>query len=75
MFSRRTNTSKVAFVSLAQQLNLWGYRLLDCQMPSNHLFSLGAQEIPRIEFEALLNEGYSMKVEPKNWRETWAIDS
>jgi leucyl/phenylalanyl-tRNA--protein transferase len=50
MFSRDTDASKVALVALARALQNWGFRLIDCQMPSAHLASLGAEEIPRQQF-------------------------
>ena len=51
MFSRRTNASKVALVSLVQRLEQEGFELLDCQQPTEHLRSLGAREISRQEFQ------------------------
>ena len=56
MFSRRVDASKVALVGLAQQLDEWGYRLIDCQVSSPHLTSLGAVEIPREKFVGRLDE-------------------
>jgi len=56
MFHRVTDASKVVFVHLVRQLVAWGYQLIDCQVSSEHLFSLGADEIPRIEFADLLAE-------------------
>ncbi|WP_455203556.1 leucyl/phenylalanyl-tRNA--protein transferase [Kaarinaea lacus] len=50
MFSRVTNASKVAFVEFVHQLQQWDYKLIDCQVESEHLNSLGAQSIPREEF-------------------------
>ncbi|MBD3609855.1 MAG: leucyl/phenylalanyl-tRNA--protein transferase [Gammaproteobacteria bacterium] len=50
MFARRTDASKVAFVHLVKQLANWDFKLIDCQVSSEHLFSLGAVEIPRYEF-------------------------
>jgi leucyl/phenylalanyl-tRNA--protein transferase len=50
MFTRRTDASKVAFVATVQQLRRWGFGLIDCQMPTMHLASLGGREIPRAEF-------------------------
>ncbi|GAB6040021.1 leucyl/phenylalanyl-tRNA--protein transferase [Endothiovibrio diazotrophicus] len=55
MFSRRSDASKVALVHLAHKLLAWDYRLIDCQLSSSHLRSLGAEEIPRQEFAALLD--------------------
>ena len=50
MFSKEDNTSKLALVYLTQQLELWGFELIDCQVTSEHLLKLGAVEIPRAEF-------------------------
>jgi leucyl/phenylalanyl-tRNA--protein transferase len=50
MFSRRSNASKVALAYLARQLERWKFVLIDCQMATGHLASLGAQEIPREDF-------------------------
>lgn len=54
MFHRKTDASKVAFVSLVRQLSDWGYQLIDCQVRTQHLVSLGAIEITRPHFSALL---------------------
>ncbi|MGH1450896.1 MAG: leucyl/phenylalanyl-tRNA--protein transferase [Pseudomonadaceae bacterium] len=50
MFSRRSNASKAAFIFLVRHLQSWGYELIDCQMPTDHLFSLGAESISREAF-------------------------
>ncbi len=50
MFTRITDASKIAFVTLVRQLEAWGVGLIDCQMRTPHLASLGAYEIPRAEF-------------------------
>ncbi|MBI4886576.1 MAG: leucyl/phenylalanyl-tRNA--protein transferase [Acidobacteria bacterium] len=50
MFSRLPDGSKVALACLARQLTRWGVELIDCQMSTAHLTSLGAREIPRTEF-------------------------
>ena len=54
MFSRRTDASKIAFVHLVLQLKRWGFHLIDCQVRTEHLASLGATEIPRSEFASIL---------------------
>jgi len=54
MFSRADNASKVGFVTLVRQLQQWDFVLIDCQMPTTHLQSLGARPIPRSEFAAAL---------------------
>jgi leucyl/phenylalanyl-tRNA--protein transferase len=50
MFSRADNASKVGFVTLVQQLKVWGFVLTDCQMPTQHLHSFGARAISRDSF-------------------------
>lgn len=56
MFSKEDNTSKLALVYLVRQLQRWGYRLIDCQVSSEHLVSLGATEITRDQFQKRLCE-------------------
>ncbi len=56
MFHTKTDASKVAFVSLVQQLSAWGYQLIDCQVHTAHLSRLGAEEIKRSQFCALLEQ-------------------
>ncbi len=50
MFSRVSNASKVAFITLSQKLKEENYQLIDCQMYTDHLASLGAAEISRDTF-------------------------
>ncbi len=50
MFSRADNASKVGFATLVQHLTDWGFVLIDCQMPTQHLHSFGARSIPRQGF-------------------------
>jgi leucyl/phenylalanyl-tRNA--protein transferase len=54
MFSRADNASKVGFAHLVRQLRAWDFQLIDCQVANDHLFSLGAVEIPREEFQRML---------------------
>ena len=54
MFSKESNTSKLAFIHLVQQLEKEQYKLIDCQVYNEHLESLGAREIPRREFMDIL---------------------
>lgn len=56
MFSKEDNTSKLALVYLVRQLRRWGYQLIDCQVSSEHLVSLGAAEISRKQFQQRLQE-------------------
>lgn len=54
MFSLESNASKVGFIALSRKLDKQNYRLIDCQMYTDHLASLGAAEIPREEFLTFL---------------------
>ncbi|MCK9540024.1 leucyl/phenylalanyl-tRNA--protein transferase [Dokdonella sp.] len=56
MFSAATNASKLALLALCRLLHEWGYPLLDAQIPSPHLASLGAREMPRARFCARVAE-------------------
>jgi len=67
MFHRVTDASKVAFVKLAGHLQRCGYRLIDCQIRSSHLVSLGAREIPRNDFIELLDQYCSLSAERPAW--------
>jgi leucyl/phenylalanyl-tRNA--protein transferase len=55
MFSHRSDASKVPFVHLVRKLQNDGVVLIDCQVTTEHLLSLGAEEIPRKRFIGLLD--------------------
>ena len=50
MFTRTTDASKIALAHLARQLDRWQFGMIDCQMNTHHLASLGAREIARDDF-------------------------
>jgi leucyl/phenylalanyl-tRNA--protein transferase len=54
MFSLRPNVSKLAFIALAQVLKGWDFSLIDCQLPTDHLASLGAKPISMEDFQQYL---------------------
>lgn len=56
MFSRRTDASKIALAYLVDRLRLGGFRLFDTQFVTPHLARMGAVEIPRARYRALLAE-------------------
>lgn len=56
MFHHVTDASKLAFVHMVQHLQTLGCEMIDCQMKTRHLASLGAREIPRAEFSQRLRE-------------------
>ena len=54
MFSKVSNASKVAFISLVDYLKVNKYKLLDCQVHNDHLETLGCRKIPRTAFLEIL---------------------
>jgi len=67
MFRLRPDVSKLAFVALARQLQSWSFELIDCQLPTSHLSSLGAQPISRDEFRKLLTHNATRKSRLGPW--------
>ena len=67
MFHRKTDASKVAFCYLVQQLSKWNYQLIDCQVHTNHLSSLGAGEIERTDFSLLIKQYCSIHPSNTAW--------
>ncbi len=59
MVSRAPNASKVAIAHLVARLRIGGFTLLDCQFMTPHLASLGAIEISRKDYKALLDSALS----------------
>ncbi|MBI5786559.1 MAG: leucyl/phenylalanyl-tRNA--protein transferase [Rhodocyclales bacterium] len=70
MFSRRTDASKIALAHLSMHLQRHGFGIIDCQMETTHLASLGARPIPRSEFVALLG-----RLAAADFRGEWAADA
>ncbi len=58
MFSLKSNASKFAFIKLTDELREKNYRLIDCQVYTKHLASLGAEEIPRKDFLEILKDEF-----------------
>ena len=69
MFSHRTDASKTALWKLTQLLEDWGWPLIDCQMHTAHLASLGARTLPRAEF---LQRVAELASQPDDWRRSAA---
>ena len=67
MFARVSNASKVAFVTLVRQLQRQGFQLIDCQVYTPHLASLGARAVPRREFTRRLEAGCAAPAPPSPW--------
>ena len=68
MFSRVTNASKVAFVHFVKQLQHWGFLMIDCQVESEHLASLGAELIPRKQFVYMLENLCFLPTKSGTWQ-------
>ena len=71
MFTEMSNASKTAFVTLVRQLQRWGFTLIDCQVYTQHLASLGAATITRKEFTAILDR----ECWPPGYNHRWVFDS
>jgi leucyl/phenylalanyl-tRNA--protein transferase len=56
MFTHAADASKIALVHLVRQIERWHFGMIDCQMHTRHLASLGAREIPRADFMRKLQE-------------------
>jgi leucyl/phenylalanyl-tRNA---protein transferase len=67
MFSRRTDGSKIALAYLCAQLTRWNFPVIDCQMETSHLASLGAREMPRTAFVALVDRLVQQPGRPGPW--------
>ena len=73
MFHDVTDASKVAFARLVQFAQLHGFRLIDAQLYTPHLASLGAREIDRDEFVAMLNEQDIHRTIRGRWRQNSVV--
>ena len=71
MFSLRSNASKVAMVALVHILKKAGFTLIDCQIESDHMNSLGARNVSRVDFERRLAQTVDVSVD----REIWSVPS
>jgi len=67
MFAHATDASKIALAHLGVQLRRLGFGIIDCQMETAHLASLGARPIPRREFSALLDRLVAAGPAPGRW--------
>jgi leucyl/phenylalanyl-tRNA--protein transferase len=70
MFSRVRDGSKIALAALVAHLKAAGFGLIDCQMHTRHLETLGAREIPRARFSRLLEELIHYPRSPGTWSGT-----
>ena len=67
MFAKESNTSKVAYISLVHKLQDLDFQIIDCQVYTEHLESLGAIEIPRAEFIKIIEDALNKDSLVGNW--------
>lgn len=67
MFTKKSNASKVAFSKLVDQLVKWKFSVIDCQITTQHLLTLGAREIPRSEFLELVSDSLNESTRKGIW--------
>ncbi|MCF8296799.1 MAG: leucyl/phenylalanyl-tRNA--protein transferase [Saprospiraceae bacterium] len=67
MFHILTDASKVAFYFLVEKIKEWNFDLIDCQVKTNHLISLGAEEISREKYLELLSVSIKNKSKVGKW--------
>lgn len=67
MFHTKSDASKVAFVSLSENLRKWDFQLIDSQVSNNHLLSLGAMEIHQSVFIDMLQQAIKQDGKQGKW--------
>lgn len=75
MFYRRSNASKAALAELTEKLGHWNYALIDCQVKTEHLASLGARQIPRSEFVEAIARFCEESVGSACWQKDQTVNS
>jgi len=68
MFARASDASKVAFVTLVEQLRRWDIHLIDCQVHTEHLARFGATEWPRERFLRRLAQALEQPTRTGRWQ-------
>jgi leucyl/phenylalanyl-tRNA--protein transferase len=67
MYTRVTNASKVALVALVEHVKPLGFAFIDCQIPTAHLFRLGAREISRSRYLGELTDALRYPTQKGQW--------
>lgn len=71
MFSLTDDASKLAFIPFVWRLIDEGFTLIDCQMETHHLASLGGESIPRKVYLSLLEQALTAPTRRGNWNKLW----
>lgn len=74
MFFKVSNASKVAFVSLAKNLEALGFWMIDCQQETGHLQRLGAECLPRLQFQEILRRNTKEQTIVGKWTDLFSVD-
>ena len=74
MFSRETNASKIALLYLSALLDTWNFELIDTQLPSDHLSSLGGKGMSRNDYLSILGILTKKAPSPDAWNQGKIID-
>ncbi len=69
MFHLVTNASKIALYYLVEKLNSWNFEIIDAQVYTNHLESLGGEMIPRSQYMHILEKALLIEDIAGNWKE------
>lgn len=67
MFSIKANASKAGLIQLCEWLSKWGYAIIDCQVETNHLLSMGAHNISRSDFLGVLSANVDQLPDHEAW--------
>ncbi len=71
MFSHASNASKAGFLTLVRNLQIHRFELIDCQVYTPHLETLGAEMISRSDFLKILKRNHQEQFEKEDWNETF----
>ncbi|NLR92522.1 MULTISPECIES: leucyl/phenylalanyl-tRNA--protein transferase [Flammeovirga] len=74
MFSYKSNASKYGFITLCKNLIEHNFDIIDCQMHTDHLESLGAEEIPREAFLLTVDRNQQREFVKEDWNEKFRTD-
>lgn len=74
MFAKASNASKYGFIMLAMNLAEQGYSLIDCQVHTPHLESLGAVRISRSDFLNIVQQNARARLDARNWQDIMRTD-
>ena len=69
MFSVKRDASKVALFHTVRQLRAWNFAVIDCQVPTELLLSLGAEQIPRRDFLKIVKQAVTVDQPRDLWKE------